>query len=257
MDGSHIDAKKRGCRHRSVAGQPRQTRLEASPDLRRHGNGTPLHVLTSGANVPDISRALDLLDGVPPIAGCPGRPRRRFDVLLADKGYDSDAFRQACRERGTEPSSRNARPPGSSQGPEQVAVRRRTELRPAAPVPPARRALGTTPGHPRRFGQPGLRPDLLAPPDQLDQPEIFLGPLNCSVVPPPRRQRAAIFAAGRDARCSNPQRGGRDLQKHTDTETGETSVHRETSSRASDRPAPSSSYNTTGRSSGRAPTGAR
>jgi hypothetical protein len=60
-------------------------------------------VLTSGANVPDISRALDLLDCYPPIAGRPGRPRRRFDALLTDKGYSSEAFRQAFRERGTEP----------------------------------------------------------------------------------------------------------------------------------------------------------
>jgi transposase len=67
------------------------------------GHGTPIHVLTSAANVPDISRALDLLDGYPPIAGRRGRPRRRFDTLLADKGYSSDAFRLACRERGTEP----------------------------------------------------------------------------------------------------------------------------------------------------------
>ena len=67
------------------------------------GSGTPIYVLTSGANVPDISRAIDLLDGYPPIAGRRGRPRRRFDVLLADKGYDSDAFRRACRERGTQP----------------------------------------------------------------------------------------------------------------------------------------------------------
>src|SRR3954468_23892123 len=35
--------------------------------------------------------------------GRPGRPRWRFDALLADKGYDSDAFRRACRDRGTEP----------------------------------------------------------------------------------------------------------------------------------------------------------
>ena len=35
MDGSHIDAKKRGCRNRSVAGQPGQARLEAPLDLRR------------------------------------------------------------------------------------------------------------------------------------------------------------------------------------------------------------------------------
>jgi transposase len=60
-------------------------------------------VLTSGANVPDISRAVDLLDGSPAIAGRRGRPRRRFAMLLADKGYDSEAFRRACRDRGTEP----------------------------------------------------------------------------------------------------------------------------------------------------------
>jgi transposase len=60
-------------------------------------------VLTSAANVPDIKRALDLLDGYPPIADRPGRPRRRFATLLADKAYSSAAFRQACRDRGTEP----------------------------------------------------------------------------------------------------------------------------------------------------------
>ena len=60
-------------------------------------------MLTTGANVPDISKAVDLLDAVPPVAGRPGRPRRRFPVLLADKGYDSRAFREACRQRRTEP----------------------------------------------------------------------------------------------------------------------------------------------------------
>jgi transposase len=60
-------------------------------------------VLTTGANVPDISKAIELLDAVPPIAGRPCRPRRRFAVLLADKGYDSRALREACRRRRTEP----------------------------------------------------------------------------------------------------------------------------------------------------------
>jgi transposase len=61
-----ISTRKRGCRHRSVAGQPRQARLQVPPDLRwqRH-----------------------------PAAG----------HHLADKGYDSEAFRRACRDRGTEP----------------------------------------------------------------------------------------------------------------------------------------------------------
>ncbi|WP_158624215.1 transposase [Micromonospora sp. HM5-17] len=67
------------------------------------GEGTPLAVLTTGGNVPDISRAVDLVDAVPPIAGRRGRPRRRFPVLLADTGYDSARFRTACRQRRTGP----------------------------------------------------------------------------------------------------------------------------------------------------------
>jgi transposase len=62
-----------------------------------------MKVLTTGANVADISKAVDLLDAVPPVAGRPGRPRHRFAALLADKGYDSRAFREACRQRRTEP----------------------------------------------------------------------------------------------------------------------------------------------------------
>ena len=66
------------------------------------GKGAPLAVLTTGGNVPDISGAIDLLDVVPPIAGRRGRSRRRFPVLLAEKGYDS-RFRNACRQRRIEP----------------------------------------------------------------------------------------------------------------------------------------------------------
>ncbi|WP_435869690.1 IS5 family transposase [Actinoplanes xinjiangensis] len=110
MDGSHIDAKKGG------AGTGPSPVNRGKPGSKHHllcdGNGTPIYVLTSGANVPDISRALDLLDCYPPIAGRPGRPLRRFDVLLADKAYSSQAFHQACRERGTEPIIPKPKTPG-------------------------------------------------------------------------------------------------------------------------------------------------
>ena len=79
----------------------------ARPGSKHHlicdGGGVPLHVITTGGNVNDATKAIALLDGVPPIAGRPGRPRRRFDVLLADKGYDSAAVRDACRHRRTTP----------------------------------------------------------------------------------------------------------------------------------------------------------
>jgi transposase len=63
------------------------------------GNGTPFKVITTAANVNDVTQTLALVDGVPPVAGKPGRPRRRPDALLGDKGYDSDPHRRELRGR--------------------------------------------------------------------------------------------------------------------------------------------------------------
>jgi IS5 family transposase len=56
-------------------------------------------VITTGANVNDVTQTLALVDGVPPVAGRPGRPRRRPAALLADKGYDSNPNRRELRKR--------------------------------------------------------------------------------------------------------------------------------------------------------------
>ncbi|MGW5619677.1 transposase [Streptomyces olivaceus] len=63
------------------------------------GRGTPLHFITTAANVNDITQALILVDGIPPVAGRPGRPRRRPDAVLGDKAYDSKAVRRELRRR--------------------------------------------------------------------------------------------------------------------------------------------------------------
>ncbi len=42
---------------------------------------------------------LALIDGIPPVAGRPGRPRRRPEALLGDKGYDSNPNRDELRRR--------------------------------------------------------------------------------------------------------------------------------------------------------------
>ncbi len=63
------------------------------------GRGTPLKVITTAANVNDVTQTLALVDGIPPVAGRPGRPRRRPDALLGDKGYDSNAHRDELRHR--------------------------------------------------------------------------------------------------------------------------------------------------------------
>ncbi|WP_412740950.1 hypothetical protein [Krasilnikovia sp. MM14-A1259] len=56
------------------------------------GNGTPMKVLTTGANVPDISKAVDLLDAVPPVAGRLDRPRPPIRGA-AGRQIDSDGLR--------------------------------------------------------------------------------------------------------------------------------------------------------------------
>ncbi|BCL18214.1 hypothetical protein GCM10017668_00570 [Streptomyces tuirus] len=63
------------------------------------GKGTPLHVITTAANVNDITQTLDLVDGIPSVAGRPGRPRRRPESVLGDKAYDSKAVRRQLRHR--------------------------------------------------------------------------------------------------------------------------------------------------------------
>ncbi|MFE2639342.1 transposase [Streptomyces scopuliridis] len=61
------------------------------------GRGTPLRVITTAANVNDITQTLNLVDGIPPVAGRTGRPRRRSEYVLGDKAYDSYAVRRELR----------------------------------------------------------------------------------------------------------------------------------------------------------------
>jgi transposase len=44
-----------------------------------------------------------LLDSIPAVAGKVGKPRRRPDKLLADRGYDSNRHRRELRRRGVTP----------------------------------------------------------------------------------------------------------------------------------------------------------
>jgi transposase len=77
------------------------------PGTKRHAlvdaNGVPLALLLSPANVHDSRLLEPLLDAVPAIRQCAGRPRKRPGKLHADKGYDHDRCRRACRERGIVP----------------------------------------------------------------------------------------------------------------------------------------------------------
>ncbi|MEV8602144.1 transposase [Streptomyces griseoviridis] len=62
--------------------------------------GTPLKVITTAANVNDVTQPLALIDGVPVVAKWPGR---RPDSLLGDKSYDSNPHHEELRKRRTLP----------------------------------------------------------------------------------------------------------------------------------------------------------
>ncbi|MFD5989476.1 transposase [Streptomyces cyaneofuscatus] len=110
VDGSHIRAKKRGVptpdRRRSIGARP-----PASTTSICDGLGTALKVITTAANVNDATETVTLVDGISPVSGRPGQPRRRPDALLCDKGYDSHPNRDALRERRILPVISRKRPP--------------------------------------------------------------------------------------------------------------------------------------------------
>jgi transposase len=66
-------------------------------------NGMPLANRTTAANGNERAQVIPLLDAVKPQTGMPGRPRKRPDVIAADKGYDSKELREAIRRRGIRP----------------------------------------------------------------------------------------------------------------------------------------------------------
>jgi transposase len=93
----------------------------AKPGSKHHvitdAQGTPLKVLVTGANRHDSTQLLSLVDAVPPVAGKPGRPRRRPQKLFADRAYDSDPLRDALRQRHIQPHlARRDEPHGSGLG---------------------------------------------------------------------------------------------------------------------------------------------
>jgi transposase len=102
-----------GCRRQSCAGEKGGSETGPSPvDRGRNGskhhllvdaNGTPLAWALTGGNRHDVTQLIPLLDRVPPVAGLVGRPRRRPDEIVADRGYDFDKYRRLLRARGIRP----------------------------------------------------------------------------------------------------------------------------------------------------------
>jgi transposase len=63
----------------------------------------PLAFTLTAGNRNDITQLLPLLDKIKPLRGRRGRPRKRPDQVIADRGYDSNKHRRALRQRGIKP----------------------------------------------------------------------------------------------------------------------------------------------------------
>jgi len=87
--------------------------------------GVPLAISLTGGHRNDVTQLLPLVDGVGPVAGKVGRPRKRSDRLLADRGYDHDKYRRELRKRGVKPIiARRGAEHGSGLGKQRWVVER-------------------------------------------------------------------------------------------------------------------------------------
>jgi hypothetical protein len=154
-DSSQVQAKKGGAETGpSPVGRGR-------PGCKHHllvdATGIPLAFSVTAGNRNDVTQLIPLLDAVPPVAGVSGRPRRRPDTLIADRGL---------RPRQVPPARAGARRQAADRAPSD-----RTRLR-ARPLPLGRRA------HLRLAAQPQ------APPHPLRTPRRH----------PPRTPRARLLS---------------------------------------------------------------
>jgi transposase len=77
--------------------------LGSKHHLLTDATGLPLAITLTGGNRNDVTQLLPLLDGVKPIRGRRGRPRKRPRQVIADRGYDHDKYRREVWRRGVKP----------------------------------------------------------------------------------------------------------------------------------------------------------
>jgi transposase len=93
LDGSFVPAKKGGDRV-GLTKKGKGTKWMLVVD----GTGLPLGFHLDGANRAEVRLAEQTLDTIR-VARQRGRPKQRPQMLVADRGYDSSAFRRALRGR--------------------------------------------------------------------------------------------------------------------------------------------------------------
>lgn len=71
-------------------------------------------VSVTAANRNDITELIALVDGVPPVRGKPGRPKRRPGKLLGDRAYYSNKHHRELRRRRIRPKIAKPKSPHRS-----------------------------------------------------------------------------------------------------------------------------------------------
>ena len=94
LDGSFVPAKKGG-EHVGLTRKGKGTKWMLVVD----GNGLPLGFHLDSANRAEVRLAQQTLDTIK-VARPHGRPKQRPEKVVADRGYDSSAFRRVLRGRG-------------------------------------------------------------------------------------------------------------------------------------------------------------
>lgn len=98
-----ISRQRLDCRGKGGAANGPNPTDRGKPGTKRHvltdAKGIPLALKLSGANVHDSRMLEAVVDAVPPIRQCWGRPRKRPSKLHADKAYDHCRCRQALTHR--------------------------------------------------------------------------------------------------------------------------------------------------------------
>jgi Transposase DDE domain len=127
-----------------------RARTGSKHHLLTDATGIPLAITLTGGHRNDVTQLLALVDGVGPVRAKIGRPRRRAERVVADRGSDHDKDRREPRRRGGTPViARRGAEHGSGIGRQRWG--RRAELRPAAQFVPSAHALRA-----RRRTAPGV-----------------------------------------------------------------------------------------------------
>lgn len=106
---SPVDRARRGSKHHLIT----------------DAGGVPLGITLTGGQRNDVTQLLPLVDSVGPVTGKVGRPRKRAERLLADRGYDHDKYRRELWARSVKPViARRSVEHGSRLGRERWVVER-------------------------------------------------------------------------------------------------------------------------------------